>query len=88
MKLAPNKPGLKYVSNGILVIQNISKEDTGKEMNKSKCLNSWTLYIFTGNYVCFGENDVGTGHSEEVDIIVLCEYELVYWLSNFLLQTL
>ena len=30
MKLAPNKPGQKLVSNGILVIQNISKEDAGK----------------------------------------------------------
>jgi len=52
MKLAPNKPGQKLVSNGILVIQNISKEDAG-------------------DYVCFGENEVGIGHSEQIDIIVL-----------------
>ena len=32
-------------------------------------------FVSAGDYVCFGENEVGTGKSNQARITVLCEYQ-------------
>ena len=64
------KQGRKIVSKGILVIQNLTKEDAGREI----CvLFNLLKYFLQGDYECVAENDKGFGVSSPVHIRVLCK---------------
>ena len=44
-------------------------------VRESIILKTKTNFFFAGSYLCFGENEVGTGKSNQARITVLCEYQ-------------